>query len=310
MRFFRSIIVLSLSAVFVSGCASLPWWASKTPIETGQAMQEASSSWGYYPIEPLPVYFWCKSEDGKYENYKEYVGDVESSEVLEFLPDEAMRIAIGEVKKDGSIAYGPAKAGIKGHTYVMVLDYTKFTVDYLNYYADGSCPSYSELKAADPSKMPRDKMGQPLQVPFYIGVGLRLTANFIVNEGSIDLGNLVALGAAAQAKQVSGTMVVQALGITGPSISLLIPMPNEINATTIQHSLVSLGAIKAKIYEKGTKVTPSVLGLYNTPGGGRETITRLISCVLKNGATLYFKPEKCQRSAKPQPPAKVIKKEE
>jgi hypothetical protein len=161
--------------------------------------------------------------------------------------------------------------------------------------ADGSCPAWAEIdklnKAAE-SQGSGVKRPMIKNVPFCSGVGLRVTAKFIVNEGSVDLGNLIASGAAAQAKQVSGTMNVQALGITGRAISALMPMPSEINASTIQNALLNLGAIKAKIYDEGTNVTPRDVGLYNTVGSP-GIISQMIYCVLKNGASPYPPSNKC-----------------
>jgi hypothetical protein len=122
-------------------------------------------------------------------------------------------------------------------------------------------------------------------VPVYVGVGLRLTANIKVNEGSVDLSNLFAIGAAAQAKQISGTLVIQTLGLSGVGVSSVLPMPSEINQTSIQNAIQSLGAIKAKMYDEGTLVTPRVVGVYNNIGGNR-TINGFISSILSEDLSL------------------------
>jgi hypothetical protein len=123
-------------------------------------------------------------------------------------------------------------------------------------------------------------------VPVYVGVGLRLTANVSVKEGNVDLGNLFALGVAAQAKQISGTLVIQSLGLSGEGVSPLIPIPSEINPTTIQNALMAIGAIKAKIYDGKISVVPRVVGVYNNLGGGQETINGFISTILEKPLTL------------------------
>jgi hypothetical protein len=118
-------------------------------------------------------------------------------------------------------------------------------------------------------------------IPVFIGVGLRLTATIEVNQGSINLGNLVGLGVAAEANKISGTLVIQTLGISGENISNLIMMPSEINTTTIQNGILSLGAIKAKMYEDDVFLTPRIVGLYDNIGGDQETINSFITSFLQ-----------------------------
>lgn len=280
MKFFRLILALLFSAVFGIGCASTPWWHAKTQPTLPDAPQ---SSWGYTPIDPLPVYFK--------ELWTGRIINEEVNNVLDLLPDETMRIAIGQIQQDGNILYGPAKAGIAGNKYVVVLDYIKFNTNYVDV-------DFSGQEAAKTAESPGSKV-QLIKVPLYIGVGLRLTANVSVNEGSLDLSNLFALGAAAQAKQVSGTMVVQTLGISGEKISTLIPMPSEINPSTIQNVLLSLGSVKAKIYDPGTKVSPRAVGIYKNFEGGQQTIHRIISSILYDGAFLFIKPDETKGKVPP-----------
>jgi hypothetical protein len=138
---------------------------------------------------------------------------------------------------------------------------------------------------------PTKANGEPsVLVPTYVGIGLRLTASVTVNEGHVDLANLVAIGAAAEAKRVSGTLVVQTLGISGPPISALVPMPSEISGSTIQNAILALGAIKSRLYDEDTDIRPRVVGVYNNLGGGPEIIHTFISKVLANPPELALQP--------------------
>jgi hypothetical protein len=110
-----------------------------------------------------------------------------------------------------------------------------------------------------------------------------------VHEGMVDLGSLFAIGLAAQAKKITGTLVVQTLGISGEGISAIIPMPAEINSSTIQNAILSLGSIKAKMYESDIIITPRVVGVYNNLGGDIQTINAIISELLKNPKPLEVK---------------------
>ena len=101
-----------------------------------------------------------------------------------------------------------------------------------------------------------------------------------MNTGTVDLGNLFALGVAAEANKITGTMVIQTLGISGENISSIIPMPNQINTTTIQNAIMALGSIKAKMYQTEVRVNPRIVRFYNNVGGGKTTVNQFISTFL------------------------------
>jgi hypothetical protein len=227
----------------------------------------AAASYGYHPIDSLPVEVSPPSASQQRR--------------LEALPDETMRLAIGQFDAKAGLTYGPVATGVAGNSYVVVLDYVKFTTK-----------SFGVKRTESSGKVVARVTSEPhpdVLVPVYIGVGLRLTANVAVREGRVDLGNLFALGVAAQARQISGTLVIQTLGLSGEGVSPLIPMPSEINPTTIQNAILALGTIKAKIYDGRVSVMPRVVGVYNNLGGGQETINGFISTILQSPPTLDIK---------------------
>jgi hypothetical protein len=196
--------------------------------------------------------------------------------ILDAMPDETMRIAVGTITGNSGISFGPAKTGIEGKNYVVVLDYIKFCTS-----------SFGVMIVEDDETKQRvativeKSAGADIVVPVYIGVGLRLTANIYIKKGSVDLGSLFALGIAAKAEQITGTLVIQTLGVSGPEISGLIPMPGEISETSIQNAILALASIKAKIYDIKTNITPRIVGVYNNLGGGEDTINGFISSLLQ-----------------------------
>ena len=254
----KNISVVYLMVSLLCGCAT---W--EIPDTLGDPKQ--AQSYGYNPIDSLPVSVTPKNATREM--------------LLASLPDETMRLAIGQIEGKTGISFGPAKAGVAGGNYVVVLDYTKFTTKSFGVKktpVDGDKVSIIVTNAANPD----------IVVPVYVGVGLRLTANVLVKEGNVDLGNLFALGVAAQAKQISGTLVIQSMGLSGEGVSPLIPIPSEINPTTIQNALMAIGAIKAKIYDGKINVVPRVIGVYNNLGGGQETINGFISTILEKPVLL------------------------
>jgi hypothetical protein len=121
-----------------------------------------------------------------------------------------------------------------------------------------------------------------VSVPVYIGVGLRLTATVRVIKGSANLSSLGALAAGVEAGTLNGSLVVQTLGINGKSVSTALPLPSELNQTTIQSAILALGSIKAILYDDKTLITPRVVGIYNPVGGGQQFVNGIISTMATN----------------------------
>lgn len=219
-----------------------------------------ASNYGYYPLDPLPV-----------------TTNIEKCGFLEEMPDETIRIAVAKLSRDTGLTFGPALIGVAGDDYIVILDYIKFNTN--------SFPVKLEIK--ENGKV----IGRVIKkieatdadtfVPVYVGVGLRITANVKVRKNGVNLGSLFALGVAAKENKVSGTLVIQTLGVSGPEISGLIPMPGEINESTIQNAILSLASIKAKIYDNKTVINPRVVGVYNNLGGDESIIDGVISSLLQ-----------------------------
>lgn len=235
-------------------CIILTFGCRATHLPSTQGDPLNSQNLGYHPLDPLPVEI-------------KYKDTVNNDIVLRSLPDETMRLAVGQVNTEGGISFGTTNIGYKGNSYIITLDYIKFTTNSIGVsFAD----STFTINHRNPEQI----------VPVYLGVGLRLSATITVNKGEVDLGNMFALGAAASAEKISGTLVLQTLGISGESISASIPFPSEINNNSIQNAILALGAIKAKIYDENTSITPRVVGVYNSLGGGTKTINTFISSIL------------------------------
>jgi hypothetical protein len=118
-----------------------------------------------------------------------------------------------------------------------------------------------------------------LTVPIYVGVGLRLTASITVLKGTVNLSSLAGISADAQAGRVSGSLVVQTLGITGKQVASSLPLPSELNTTTVQNAILALGSIKAIIYDsKNVTISPRVTGIYNpVTGSGAQVVNAIVS---------------------------------
>ncbi|MCA9304978.1 MAG: hypothetical protein KDA16_00465 [Phycisphaerales bacterium] len=118
-------------------------------------------------------------------------------------------------------------------------------------------------------------------IPVYIGVGLRITANIEVTSGNVDISGLGLLGAHAEANKVSGSLVVQTLGVNGRAIAAALPIQSELNRTTTQNAIVAVGSIKALLYDENTIVSPRVVGLYLPFAADRALLNAIISEISK-----------------------------
>lgn len=225
------------------------------------AEQNRPLAYGYTPLDPLPV------------------ADVPAdAAALSALCDETMRLAVGTVSTDGNITYGPTAVGYSGSNYVIIIDYIKYKTHPFPAKKDSE---KVEDKETNIVYKPSRAATPDVVVPLYIGVGVRLSAHITVKRGKVNLGNLFGVGAQAQADNVSGTLVIQTLGISGEGISSAIPVPSELNATTIQNAIMALGTIKAKMYTDKTCISPRAVALYNNLGGGSKTLKYFISTLLQ-----------------------------
>lgn len=245
--------VLGLLILLLGGCAT------SFPVPDTLGDPKRAVTYGYHPLDPLPV---------RYTGTKD--------QLMDLLFDETMRLGIAEVTADAGVTFGPVSVGVAGRRYQVVVDYLKSAT--ASFGVKLSTPSDDGWQQA----MLVERGGEVDRVvPVYIGVGLRLTADLYVVSGSVNLTSLLAIGAAAEAEQVTGQLVVQTLGISGPEISSLVPMPAKLDDSTIQNAILSLGAIRAKMYHTETRLTPRVLGVYNNLGGGEQTIMGFISALLE-----------------------------
>ncbi|MCF0075184.1 hypothetical protein LZD49_32170 [Dyadobacter sp. CY261] len=98
-----------------------------------------------------------------------------------------------------------------------------------------------------------------LNIPVYVGIGLRIQANITALKDSVNIGNLFGLGFAASENKIVGSLVIQTLGISGEKISSALPIPDKINESTIQAAIQAVGVIKSKIYDKDTHLSPQIV---------------------------------------------------
>ena len=278
--------VIFFTGILMAGCSMYP----TIPPSLG----ETNSGYTYIPLDPLPVFSVTGRSCGS-------ASEVDVSEVklpesyalkdlLDVLPDNAVRMAIKEYSGKGKISFAASSVGTEGSRYQVVLDYINVDSTNIRFFIKPSENGSwyveripDEGDKADSKNVVRVDDNKAyagnIVIPVYVGVGLRLTADIKVLKGTVNLASLGAIAASVEGGNASGSLVVQTIGVTGKQVSTSLPMPSELNQTTVQTAILSLGAIKAIIYDKESAlITPRVTGIYlPLPTGSEQLVNNIVS---------------------------------
>ena len=93
---------------------------------------------------------------------------------------------------------------------------------------------------------------------------MRLTAIVTTTSAGINLGSLFALGVAASANKLSGTMTVDSIGIRQAGNAGPILTNATIDETSIQKTLEAIAVIQSKIADTNTTLDPQLLAVRPT----------------------------------------------
>lgn len=270
-----------LAATALSGCGAVV-------TDRPRSLGEEAANYGYVPVDPLPV-----RDEGQ--------GRCSSAELLDRLPDLSVRFAVADAEQSGGLEFGPSQVTVKNQTYRAVLDYINADSIPAVMQIDKITRRFGKVPFSDASidddvvgfeatligfgrggraTFSTEDASSILVFPIYVGVGLRLTADIRALEGKINLSSLAAIGANAEADNLTGTMTVQTLGVTGKPIATALPLPNKLDQTTIEQSILAIGTTRAILYntnsDDGNVVKqPRVVGIYSPV----DTDPRLINAV-------------------------------
>lgn len=288
-----------LTAFTLSACTS-----TVTNMAQPNSLGEQSSSYGYVPLDGLAV-DQRKGSDSCTEHDKSPFAPLAES-----LPDINVRFAVASFDSSGSLTFGPVSSTAKNKSYRAILDYINVDVVPLTFrvMATTTMGEYTLSQARsdrlfitgykvalipnqnqNPNNVPLPKStsseGDEVTIPVYVGVGLRLTADITALEGSVPIVSLGAIGVGAEAKSLIGTLTVQTLGISGPTVSASLPLPSKLDQTTIENAVMAVGANRKEIYAAKNGETgpvPRVVGLYSPIGTDSRLINALYSEISKN----------------------------
>jgi hypothetical protein len=217
--------------LFLSGCFSTE---GIDPVTLRAATFSTGDYTPYVPVSAAHSYFATYYDSDGHLATQAWK-DMTNEMVREKLPDVVSSITVEN--KNASVNAGFLVANVTGS----VGEYS-VTFEYIKYYV---------VPAIDKTSKKTIGTGR-------IGVGMRMTAGVSTNKENLDLGNLLALGIAAQNNDLSGRLHVQVFGIDTAGVT--IPITDEpISQDNIQQVLTVLATLKSKIADSTTILTPYVL---------------------------------------------------
>jgi len=226
----KTFIVLPLILLAgLAGCATL------TPTDTATLSAEVYRQ-SFVPIDPVPTFF---SEH--FDSAGRWVStpwvNLDNEHIRKSLPNQSAGIIMQKLELGGKISYLSANISRDEGSYWVILDYMKYQVtsiwDSLNHLI-----GYGR-----------------------VGVGLRMTATVRTEKSNLDLGSIIAIGVAAQQGYLKGSLQVDVVGMDSPEITNLFPTPSTIDETSIGKALEAIAAIKSKLSDAGTTLTPQLVAI-------------------------------------------------
>lgn len=286
------------------------------PLEEPRTPGEVNTGFNYIPVDPLEVGVLLERQfapgtnaatmrQGRYARCSPRREKPEDVDVMDALPDHAVRMAVRQISAKGNAGYGPVAVSVAGHRYQVVVDsiFADTTnVRFAIKVGDGKegkklmslpddIPNEDNIQVTRLRKNPTPPYAyeaapdgfEEVTIPVYVGVGMRLTANVFTTRSGLKLSNLPAIAASVESESSTGSLTMQTLGIYGQQIGSTFPIPSELNTTSVQNALVSLGAVKAVVYDKDTGTRPRVTGIYNPlPTSDPELINKIYSALARD----------------------------
>src|SRR5690349_21145947 len=145
--------------------------ANHLPKATTQGDPINAVSYGYQPIDPLPIGLFA---DTGYRQVVELSSSIKipNKRIMASLPDETMRLAVGQIDGKGNISFATAKLGYAGSSYIVILDYVKFDTKSLPVLVlKDTADQIKDFKSDFEYNTKPDAI-----IPVYVGIGLRFTA--------------------------------------------------------------------------------------------------------------------------------------
>jgi len=126
-------------------------------------------------------------------------------------------------------------------------------------------------------------------IPTIVGIGFRARATFTALKGKASIGSLTDIGISADNNFIRGDLVVQSMGVNGRSISDAMPIAAELDKTSVQNALISIGKMQSQLYADNVYLKPRLLGFKN-PLAKNEKINAAIEDALSASGINWHRP--------------------
>jgi len=202
------------------------------------------------PISPVPserVTFLDDAGTQRSEGWAQLT----KAEILGLLPNQECLSSTTQLDATGGATFLSAGITAEAGEYTSTLDYALFRVE----------PITPGLTASNRS-------GQA-----HVGVTIRIKADVMTTKAGVNLGSLMAIGAAAQEQSASGRLQVFVIGVDSADIVQLFPTPTVIDQTSIQKTLEAVASIKAKIADPQTTLRPHTFEVCLANADKAQTVT-------------------------------------
>lgn len=231
------LVALGVPLAFTLACK--PGKETHTPADpeaTETAKDVRAASLAFQPIEPAS--FWdqfryrpnvprCRQMDE--------APDCSEIEILSNFPNDATQVAVFQLDAEGDVKAPFVTSSARGSIYRVIVDYVKYRTDSV-----GDCTYRS-------------------------GIGVRLKAELVATSAKADISSPIGIGLSAQLKRVRGSLSFETIGVSGKSITPLVPIPSQISAESIQKAVEAAASIKAVLYSGSANgdvvVDPQVFAL-------------------------------------------------
>lgn len=252
-KMYKALTVVGAISFFLAGCANTTPRTINNSIVSNQEYKD------FVPIDPIEspqvTYY-----DSKGSLATKAWAQLSNKEILDLLPNIQTETSVAKKDASGNLTYLVAKATAETGNYLVVMDYTRYR----------------------PEQIVDDVSKKELGLR-RIGVGMRITADINTAKSDIGLTGIFALGVAASLNKLKGVLSVQILGIGTANVDSLTVMNANIDETSIQKTLEGMAAVKAKIADHDTKLTPQILWVKPTADG--VTLAEVISGFKSNAIT-------------------------
>lgn len=239
-----AVIIGVVLAGLLAGC---PFANGKQgPTESGEPEQFVDQ----IPIDPMPSYMVKVYDKQKNTLVDVYWDSLTNSTKRDMLSVHTDHVTVYERSTSGRLSFSSASVSAKDKRYVIIFDFIKGRVERI-------CDADDKYLG----------MG-------HVGVGVRVKARVTANEAGLDLGSLTALGLQASQQKMKGELLVQAFGVDSASISDLMPFTVEISQSSLQTTMQALSAVKAKMWDDKTSITPYIVSIAYADNATRNSAPR------------------------------------